>query len=226
MRGGASAAPPTGGAGHHSGDRSRVGPPAPCGGTRHTGSGRASRPPGPAHQPPRCGPSAADPAGHADASASRCTPATAPAGDSRPGPATPSPSPPPPSPARPVGRRHHGALGRPHGAHQLSLIGGGQFQDPLAEGAAVMTGSSGKTFSGPQSGIIVWNDPRARPRGPMGHQDAVQPRARLQRPRVQAGPHAPARLRSCRQASTASRIMPTTMALSARLKTVHGPIET
>lgn len=45
------------------------------------------------------------------------------------------------------------------GAHQLGLIGGGQFQDPLAEGAAVMTGSSGKTFSGPQSGIIVWNDP-------------------------------------------------------------------
>lgn len=45
------------------------------------------------------------------------------------------------------------------GAHQLGLIGGGQFQDPLREGAAVMTGSAGKTFSGPQSGIIVWNDP-------------------------------------------------------------------
>ncbi|MGG3572275.1 serine hydroxymethyltransferase [Bacillus gobiensis] len=45
------------------------------------------------------------------------------------------------------------------GAHQLGLIGGGQFQDPLSEGACVMTGSSGKTFSGPQSGIIVWNDP-------------------------------------------------------------------
>jgi glycine hydroxymethyltransferase len=45
------------------------------------------------------------------------------------------------------------------GAHQLGLIGGGQFQDPLGEGAAVMTGSAGKTFSGPQSGIIVWNDP-------------------------------------------------------------------
>ncbi|WP_276915266.1 serine hydroxymethyltransferase [Aneurinibacillus aneurinilyticus] len=45
------------------------------------------------------------------------------------------------------------------GAHQLGLIGGGQFQDPLTEGACVMTGSSGKTFSGPQSGIIVWNDP-------------------------------------------------------------------
>jgi glycine hydroxymethyltransferase len=45
------------------------------------------------------------------------------------------------------------------GAHQLGLIGGGQFQDPLGEGAVVMIGSAGKTFSGPQSGIIVWNDP-------------------------------------------------------------------
>src|SRR6266704_1817363 len=45
------------------------------------------------------------------------------------------------------------------GAHQLGLIAGGQFQDPLREGAAVMTGSAGKTFSGPQSGIIVWDDP-------------------------------------------------------------------
>jgi glycine hydroxymethyltransferase len=45
------------------------------------------------------------------------------------------------------------------GAHQLGLIAGGQFQDPLQEGAAVMTGSAGKTFSGPQSGIIVWDDP-------------------------------------------------------------------
>ena len=44
------------------------------------------------------------------------------------------------------------------GAHQLGLIAGGQFQDPLREGVAVMTGSAGKTFSGPQSGIIVWND--------------------------------------------------------------------
>ena len=45
------------------------------------------------------------------------------------------------------------------GAHQAGLIAGGQFQDPLGEGAAVLTGSAGKTFSGPQSGIIVWNDP-------------------------------------------------------------------
>jgi glycine hydroxymethyltransferase len=44
------------------------------------------------------------------------------------------------------------------GAHQLGLVAGGQFQDPLREGAVVMTGSAGKTFSGPQSGILVWND--------------------------------------------------------------------
>lgn len=45
------------------------------------------------------------------------------------------------------------------GAHQLGLIAGGQFQDPLREGACVLTGSAGKTWSGPQSGIMVWNDP-------------------------------------------------------------------
>jgi glycine hydroxymethyltransferase len=45
------------------------------------------------------------------------------------------------------------------GAHQLGLVAGGQYQDPLREGAAVMTGSAGKTFSGPQSGILIWNDP-------------------------------------------------------------------
>jgi glycine hydroxymethyltransferase len=45
------------------------------------------------------------------------------------------------------------------GAHQLGLIACGQFQDPLGEGADVMTGSAGKTFSGPQSGVMVWNDP-------------------------------------------------------------------
>jgi len=44
------------------------------------------------------------------------------------------------------------------GAHQLGLIAGDQFQDPLGEGAAVLTGSAGKTFSGPQSGVMVWND--------------------------------------------------------------------
>ncbi len=45
------------------------------------------------------------------------------------------------------------------GAHQAGLIAGGQFQDPLKEGAALLTGSAGKTFSGPQSGMMMWNDP-------------------------------------------------------------------
>lgn len=45
------------------------------------------------------------------------------------------------------------------GAHQLGLIGAGKFQDPIKEGASVITGSAGKTFSGPQSGVIVWDDP-------------------------------------------------------------------
>ncbi|MFJ4133442.1 serine hydroxymethyltransferase [Pseudomonas cyclaminis] len=44
-------------------------------------------------------------------------------------------------------------------AHQLGLITARLFQDPLKEGADLMTGSSGKTFSGPQGGVIVWNDP-------------------------------------------------------------------
>lgn len=44
------------------------------------------------------------------------------------------------------------------GAHQAGLIAGGQFQDPLHEGAALLTGSAGKTFSGPQSGMMMWND--------------------------------------------------------------------
>ena len=29
----------------------------------------------------------------------------------------------------------------------------------MNEGAVVLTGSAGKTFSGPQSGMILWNDP-------------------------------------------------------------------
>ena len=44
------------------------------------------------------------------------------------------------------------------GAHQAGLIAGGQFQDPLNEGAAVLTGSAGKTFAGPQSGMMMWNN--------------------------------------------------------------------
>lgn len=43
------------------------------------------------------------------------------------------------------------------GAHVLGLIAGGQFQDPLREGATWMTGSTHKTFPGPQRGIILGN---------------------------------------------------------------------
>jgi glycine hydroxymethyltransferase len=57
------------------------------------------------------------------------------------------------------------------GAHQAGLIAGGQYQDPLREGAHVMTGSAGKTFGGPQSGLMVWNDPTLTK--PLG--DAVFP---------------------------------------------------
>lgn len=53
------------------------------------------------------------------------------------------------------------------GAHQLGLIAAGLFQDPIREGAAVLTGSAGKTFSGPQSGVIVWDDPELT--GPVTH---------------------------------------------------------
>jgi glycine hydroxymethyltransferase len=41
------------------------------------------------------------------------------------------------------------------GSHVLGLIGGGQFQDPLREGACVLFGSTHKTFFGPQGGIIL-----------------------------------------------------------------------
>ncbi len=40
-------------------------------------------------------------------------------------------------------------------AHVLGLIAGGQFQDPLREGADLMTGSSHKTFPGPQGGFLL-----------------------------------------------------------------------
>jgi glycine hydroxymethyltransferase len=41
------------------------------------------------------------------------------------------------------------------GAHVLGLIAGGKFQDPLHEGADVMTGSTHKTLPGPQGGVVL-----------------------------------------------------------------------
>lgn len=43
------------------------------------------------------------------------------------------------------------------GAHVLGLIAGDQFHDPLTEGATWLTGSTHKTFPGPQRGIILGN---------------------------------------------------------------------
>jgi len=43
------------------------------------------------------------------------------------------------------------------GAHVLGLIAGGKFQDPLREGVEVLTGSTHKTFPGPQHGILIAN---------------------------------------------------------------------
>jgi len=41
------------------------------------------------------------------------------------------------------------------GAHVMGLIAGGAFQDPLHEGADVITGSTHKTLPGPQHGILL-----------------------------------------------------------------------
>jgi len=43
-------------------------------------------------------------------------------------------------------------------SHVLGLVAGGQFQDPLAEGADIMVGSTHKTFFGPQGGLVLTND--------------------------------------------------------------------
>jgi glycine hydroxymethyltransferase len=47
-------------------------------------------------------------------------------------------------------------------AHVLGLIAGGVFQDPLGEGAYVVTGSTHKTYFGTQRGIILSNMPSSR----------------------------------------------------------------
>jgi glycine hydroxymethyltransferase len=55
-----------------------------------------------------------------------------------------------------------GAIVAYDSAHVLGLIGGGKFQDPLREGAEAMTGSTHKTFFGPQGGIILCNNRHAK----------------------------------------------------------------
>ena len=43
-------------------------------------------------------------------------------------------------------------------AHMSGMIAGRRFQDPLREGAHLMTGSTYKSFGGPPSGMILTND--------------------------------------------------------------------
>ena len=49
-------------------------------------------------------------------------------------------------------------------AHELGLIAGRVMSNPFAEGVDLVSGSIGKSFSGPQSGILLWNDSRFTPR--------------------------------------------------------------
>lgn len=51
----------------------------------------------------------------------------------------------------------NGALVGFDGSHVMGLIAGGQFQDPLREGASVLFGSTHKSFFGPQGGMILAN---------------------------------------------------------------------
>ncbi len=51
-----------------------------------------------------------------------------------------------------------GALVLYDGAHPLGLIAGGQFQDPLGEGAHLLTGSTQKTLPGPIGGLVITRD--------------------------------------------------------------------
>ena len=62
-----------------------------------------------------------------------------------------------PTPLKEIASAAHevGASVMYDGAHVLGLIAGGQFQDPLREGADIMTGSSHKTFPGPQGGFLL-----------------------------------------------------------------------
>jgi glycine hydroxymethyltransferase len=46
------------------------------------------------------------------------------------------------------------------GAHILGLAAGRQFQDPLREGADVVTGSTQKTLCGPLGGLVLTSDPK------------------------------------------------------------------
>ncbi len=69
-----------------------------------------------------------------------------------------------PNPMKEVAEAAHeeGGVVMYDGAHVLGLIAGDKFQDPLREGADVMTGSSHKTFPGPQGGFVFSNSDDAK----------------------------------------------------------------
>ncbi len=62
-----------------------------------------------------------------------------------------------PSPIKEIAEAAHemGAYLIYDAAHVLGLIAGKQFQDPLREGADIITGSTHKTLPGPQGGMII-----------------------------------------------------------------------
>jgi len=62
-----------------------------------------------------------------------------------------------PYPLRAVAEAAHavGALVLYDASHVLGLVAGGEFQDPLREGADVVYGSTHKSFPGPQGGLLV-----------------------------------------------------------------------
>lgn len=62
-----------------------------------------------------------------------------------------------PYPLKAIAEEAHarGALVFYDASHVLGLIAGGEFQDPLREGADVLYGSTHKSFPGPQGGLLV-----------------------------------------------------------------------
>jgi glycine hydroxymethyltransferase len=62
-----------------------------------------------------------------------------------------------PYPVREIAEAAHAvdALVLYDGSHVLGLIAGGEFQDPLREGADVLYGSTHKSLPGPQGGLLV-----------------------------------------------------------------------
>lgn len=61
-----------------------------------------------------------------------------------------------PHPVQEFTARQFGVLAY-DGSHVLGLIAGGEFQDPLSEGADIFMGSTHKSFPGPQGGIVLTN---------------------------------------------------------------------